>query len=237
MAVKSGPRDSKNAKRQAMAFDRELFTDVAVTLRRILQADAVAIVNMDEFQLFIRRKSTSAGRRSSKDEGSTSKEDIVAAVLHGKPWPAHVDPVINFVPKTIYNSVQVLGSDSNDDAQFRFNNPGSDATLGELYRTWLLTHRFWWDREISDETSQKVMSLMPDGRHTTLAVPFMTHDGKASFATFASWNRPPSTFGDATSMALIFARIFGNCATAALAIRKVRLLEQTRVAESNIQAQ
>jgi hypothetical protein len=45
--VKTGPRDSKIDKRQALMSERELFTDVAVTLRRNLAADAVAVVNMD----------------------------------------------------------------------------------------------------------------------------------------------------------------------------------------------
>ena len=32
-----------------------MFADAAKTLRQILKADAVAIVNIDEYQLFIRR--------------------------------------------------------------------------------------------------------------------------------------------------------------------------------------
>lgn len=65
--MKTGPRDSKIDKRQALMSERELFTDVAVTLRRNLAADAVAVVNMDAYQLFVRRASSAADRHHNKE--------------------------------------------------------------------------------------------------------------------------------------------------------------------------
>lgn len=233
LAVKTGPRDSKDAKRQSLLRDKELFTDVAVTLRRILQADAVAIVNMDEYQLFVRRASSGGQNKPDKH----SKEDIIAGFLRGKPWPDHVDPVVHYVPVRNDSGIQILGSSADGEAAFHFHHDDSETVLGDFLKSWLRNGHFWCDRDNSDELSRRIMALMPEQSQTTLATALMTYDGKTRFATFASWNRPPSTFGESSTVALPAPGILGGIAMAALAIRKVRSLEQSQISYSNLQAQ
>lgn len=79
------------------------------------------------------------------------------------------------------------------------------------------------------------MSLMPMQCQTALASAFMTYDGKQRFAVFATWNQQPSE--DSNSIALPFVTILGGYALAALAIRKVRSIEQSQISYSNLQAQ
>jgi len=237
MAVKTGPRDSKDAKRHTLLMDRELFTDVASTLRRILQADAVAVVNLDEYQLFVRTNSTDDDRSRSHSDKST-KEDVVADFLMGKPWPARIEPVVNYVPRTNGSGVQLLGTDSDLGQHFHFHQEHSEATLGEFLRKWLHNGHFWLDRkEKGDDVSRRLLSLMPEQCQTMLATALLTHDGKPRFASFVSWNRPPSAFNESNTVALPGASILGGIAMAALAIRKVRSLEQSQISYSNLQAQ
>jgi len=225
LAVKTGPRDSKTAKREADLSEKALFGDAARTVRRILKADAVAIVNIDEYQLFIRRSGGSEADPRKKIKTET-KESIIASFLQGKPWPADFDPVIHHVPRTNQPGVNVLGTDSaSGPCAFHFGTHGTERTLSEFIETWLKTRHFWWDREdAEDELARRIMDLMPDEAQTVLGTAFLTYDGKTRFAMFASWNRPPADFGDSQTIALPFAWIMGGCTMAALAIRKVRVL-------------
>lgn len=238
IAVKTSPRDSKAAKREADMSDKALFTDAAKTLRQILKADAVAIVNIDEYQLFIRRSSGVDHDVKRKIKEKT-KEAIITSFLQGKPWPEDIDPVIHYVPRSNQPGVNVLGTDSSTGpCAFHFDQTGSERTLSEFLEAWLKTRHFWWDREdSSDDLSRRIVGLMPTEAQTILGSAFLTHDGKCRFAMFASWNRPPSEFGDSQTIALPFAWILGGCTMAALAIRKVRSLEQSQISYSNLQAQ
>jgi hypothetical protein len=240
LAIKTGPRDSKLAKRQQLHADKILFDDSAATLRRILRADSVAIVDMDEYQLFIRRTSGDQNppNRGPKKKRFDSKENLVSQFLQGKPWPVDVDPVVQYVPRSNESGVQVLGTDSDDpEDRHHFDTPGAENTVNEFLRTWLKTRHFWWDREDGDQLCQKIMGLVPDKSQTVLAMAFMTYDGRIRFATFVSWRQSPSTFGDSGTMALPFAWIVGGCTMAALAIKQVRNLEQSQISYSNLQAQ
>jgi signal transduction histidine kinase len=239
LAMKSGPRDSKIAKRDADVSEKTLYADAAKTLRRILKADAVAIVNIDEYQLFIRRATGTdfdASHRKIKDR---TKESIITSFLQGKSWPTDIDPVIHYVPRSNRSGVTVLGTDSGDQAcTFHFDRHGAEQTLSEFLETFLKTRHFWWDREdTQDELSQRIMDLMPGKAQTTLGAAFLSYEGKAKFAMFASWDRPPSAFGDSQTVALPFAWILGGCTAAALAVRKMRALEQSQISYSNLQAQ
>jgi len=238
LACKTGPRENKVAKRDAESSDKALFTDAARTCRRILKADAVAIVNIDEYQLFIRRAAGSEKNPKTKIQPET-KEAIIGSFLQGKAWPADIDPVIHYVPKTQVPGVMVLGTDSaSGPCEFHFNNRGSEQTIGAFIGTYLKSRHFWWDREdAEDDLSQRVMDLMPNEAQTVLGTAFLSYEGKTKFALFASWNRPPSEFGDSHTIALPFAYILGGCTLAALALRKVRSLEMSQISYSNLQAQ
>jgi hypothetical protein len=238
LAVKTGPRDSKIAKRQQMQSNKVLFDDSAATLRRILRADSVAMVDMDEYQLFIRRtgeEQLSSGGKKPKPE---TKEHIVTEFLKGKPWPAHIDPVVQYVPRSTELGVRVLGSDHLDpEDKHKFGVRGAENTIADFLRVWLKTRHFWWDREDGDDLSQRIMGLLPGSAQTVMAMAFMTADGKIKFATFASWRQSPSQFGDSGTMALPFAWIIGGCTMAALAVHRVRGLEKSQISYSNLQAQ
>ena len=239
VAQKNGPRDGKEAKRLTLASEKALFTDAAATLRGILKADAVAFVNIDEYQLFIKRAGGQDDKaRGRKIKGET-KESIVSSFLQGKPWPADVDPVLHYVPRNGNPGIEVLGTDSvSGPSNFRFDQPGSEVTLTDFLKHYMKTRHFWWDKEdAQDDLAQRIMSLMPSEAQTTFGAAYLTFDGRTRFAMFASWNRPPSEFGDSSTIAFPFAWILGGCTMAALAIRKVRQLEQSQISYSNLQAQ
>jgi hypothetical protein len=234
VATKTGPKDSKDAKAVARLSDRKLFTDAAKTLRGILRADAVAMVNLEDYQLFIKRSPGKDSRRKLKSE---TKENIITSFLNGQPWPQDIDPVVHYVPRSDDQGIDVLGTDSGGACAFHFRQKGAEDTLSEFIKTWLKTRHFWWDREDDDDLSQQIMGLMPNEAQTTLGTAFLTFDGKPKFAIFATWNRPPSEFGDSSTIALPFAWILGGCTMAALAVRKVREMEQSQISYSNLQAQ
>lgn len=238
LSVKTGPRDSKAAKRDADFSEKTLFSDAAKTLRNILKADAVAIVNLEEYQLFIRRASGMDVNPSKKKIKEKTKEAIISSFLQGKPWPEDIDPVIHYVPRSNQPGVTVLGTDASLDCEFHFDKRGSEQTLSEFLQTFLKHRHFWWDREDGeDDLSRRIMDLMPAQSQTILGTAFMTWEGKTKFAMFASWDRPPSEFGDSQTIALPYAWILGGCLSAAMAIRKIRTLEQSQISYSNLQAQ
>ena len=239
LAVKTGSRDGKDMKRQDQVADTALFKDAAATLRGILQADAVAIVDMDDYHLFIRRTETEdLGSRKVKKPARDTKVNVITDFLQGKEWPADVIPVVHHAPKSNVFGVKVLGSDADPDGHFQFDRPGAEAILGDFLEAWFKTRHFWWDREdVSDTNSQNLMRLMPERSQTILATAFTTYDGKTRFASFASFNRPPSTFGESSIVGLPFVWILGGCTRAAMAIRQMRALEKTQISYSNVQAQ
>ncbi|ORY25636.1 hypothetical protein BCR39DRAFT_600069 [Naematelia encephala] len=237
VAVKTGPNDSKRTKKWAMEMDQALFTDSAATLRKVLGADAVATVAMDEYQLFIRKTGpTAADPRRGKGQ-SNMKLQIIEDFLQGKEWPADVDPVVQYVPRSFESQVTVLGRDGDDDLQFHFDQPGAQSTLADYLSVYLKTRKFWWDREDpDDDLTHRIMALMPDQAQTTLATAFMLYNGSVKYIAFATWRKPPSQFAESSTMALPFTWIMGGVTMAALAIRKVRSQEQSHITYSNLQA-
>ena len=232
LATKSGPRDSRHAKSAAAQSEAALFKDSAATLRGILKADHVSIVDLTEYTLFIRRLND-AGKKDKK-----SREAIITGFLAGKPWPAEYEPVIHHTPKPGQSGVNVLGSDAGSDEHIcNWDQPDTVRTVRDFAESWIRTRHFWWDREDQeDELSVRLMQLMPDTAQTTLATAFITYDGRLKFAMFASWKAPPSAFADASVASLPFTWVLGGCTAAALAIRKVRALEQSQISYSNLQA-
>ena len=238
LAVKPGPRDIQSAKRAALLPNRELFNDVAATLRRMLKADAVAIVHMGDFQVFVRRKTDPDIRPSGKEHGNVTA-DVIANFLQDKPWPANIEPVVQHVARTSGTSdlrIPILGADG--DLHFHFDRSDAVATMGNFLQSWLRSRRAWWDREdADDEMTQRIMALVPEQCQITLTTEWMTADGKQHFATFVSWCRPPPNFDESDTAPIRFAGILGGHAMAALAISKVRSVEQSQISYSNLQAQ
>lgn len=64
---------------------------------------------------------------------------MVADFLLGKPWPAHVEPVVHHIPRTIGSGIQVLGEDSEGDASFNFHQSRAEATLAGFLKAWVRT--------------------------------------------------------------------------------------------------
>ncbi|WWC62667.1 uncharacterized protein I303_105264 [Kwoniella dejecticola CBS 10117] len=244
---KFGPRGDSDARRQALHSDRHIFDDAANTLKVLLKADAVVVLNMEDYQLFIRKGS--ATRNSSLD-GKTgtdrikTKEKIIKDYLQGDPWPENVEPVISYVGKR-FTQAEILGSafssedqsDNEDTGQFRFNSANVEDTLSRFLKTYLARRQFWWDREeTQDALSAKIMDLMPCQAQTALGTTFLGYDGKIKFVMFATWDRPPSSLVDSSLVALPFVWILGGCLMAALAMKKIRALEQSQINYSNLQA-
>ncbi|KAK4685195.1 hypothetical protein P7C73_g4960, partial [Tremellales sp. Uapishka_1] len=237
VVVKTGPRESAEYKMRAEKSDRVLYTDAAKTLRKYVQADAVAIVSMEEYQLFIRRSS-----RGSESPGKSnlpqSKENIIRDFLQGKEWPSDVEPVVNHVQGS--RPIQILGLDGGSAVHnngFNFWATGVEKTIQNYLKTYLTKRQVWWDREDPEnELACQVMKLVPVESQTTLAMACMGPDGKIRYTIFASWNRPPSTLGDLSSVALPFANILMGSINASLAIRKIRELERSQISYSNLQA-
>ncbi|ORX40020.1 hypothetical protein BD324DRAFT_615975 [Kockovaella imperatae] len=230
-ASKNGPRDSRNAKTLAAMSESALFNDSASTLRNILHADHVSIVDLSDYTLFIRRVNDLAGKKAGK-----SREVIISDFLAGKPWPSDYEPVIHHTPKGNQTGVNILGSDS-DGLTCNWQDPDSVRTVRDFAESWIKDRHFWWDREDDDdELNNRVMRLMPAEANTTLATAFITYDGRLRFAMFASWKSNPSAFADSNIASLPFTYILGGCTAAALAIRKIRSLEHSQISYSNLQA-
>ncbi|WVR06437.1 hypothetical protein IAU60_003468 [Kwoniella sp. DSM 27419] len=235
-ASKLGPTDGRAARRKAMLSDQSLFTDAAETLRALLKADSIVVVNMEDFQLFIKKvKSSVLDNKKGKDRLQT-KENIIHDYMEGKPWPSEVEPVVTYTGDQ--GSVQVLGSSSGTrETQYHFDEAGVETTLSEFLKTYLQTRQFWWDREdSSDDLSRRVMALMPRESQTAMGTAFLGSDGKVRFAMFATWNHPPSSLVDSSMIALPFVWILGGCLMAALAMKKMRALEASQISYSNLQA-
>jgi hypothetical protein len=196
-SVKAGPKDSRNAKERADVADRHLFDDAAKTVQGILASDSVAIVGLEDFQLFIKR----SGLEGSAKDRKVDKEKVILGFTQGKPWPANVEPIVVHVPTA--PGVRVLGRCGG--GSYNFDQPGAGEDFSEVIRKYIKTRHFWWDREEQDGTSVNLMSMMPDEAKTTLMATMMTADGTLRIAVLASWNKPPIAFGDYSRMALPFA--------------------------------
>lgn len=229
-SVKAGPKDSKTAKERAELADRHLFDDAAQTVRGILACDSVAIVGLEDFQLFIRKSGTdySGGAKDRK----VDKEKVILGFTQGKPWPAGVDPIVVHVPTN--PGMRILGRSGS--GHYHFDQPNAGQQFSEIIRTYIKTRHFWWDRDEGDEVSSNLMGMMPDESKTTLMATLMTTDGTLRIAVLASWDKPPNQFGDYSRMALPFAWILGGSIMAAMSVRKMRSLEQSQISYSNLQA-
>ncbi|WVQ96444.1 hypothetical protein IAU59_003549 [Kwoniella sp. CBS 9459] len=236
VASKAGPRDSRDARRKAIMSDRALFEDAAETLRRLLKADAVVVLNMEDYQLFIRKNSTSVLEQKKGKERIQTKEKIIRDYMEGLPWPSDIEPVVTYVGDN--RGAEILGQASQGrSTKFRFDASNVPDTLGEFLKMYLEKRHYWWDREDpDDELSVKIMDLMPEESQTALGTTFLGADGKVRFAMFATWNEPPSSLVDSSMVALPFVWILGGCLMAALAMKKMRALEQSQISYSNLQA-
>ncbi|WWC88463.1 uncharacterized protein L201_003374 [Kwoniella dendrophila CBS 6074] len=243
VASKVGPRDSRDARRQALISDQTIFTDAANTLKMMLRADAVVVVNVEDYHLFIKVHDNENGGTLDGKKGYErikTKEKTIHDYLKGDPWPSDIEPVINYVGRQ-QNNAEVLGiaCDENDpkSSKFHFDTTGVESVLSQFLKKYLETRQFWWDREENDDPlSKRIMDLMPTEAQTALGTTFMGHDGKIKFVMFATWNKPPSSLVDSSMVALPFVWILGGCLMAALAMKKVRDLEQSQISYSNLQA-
>ncbi|KAL7423038.1 hypothetical protein Q5752_002337 [Cryptotrichosporon argae] len=228
-ATKTGPKDSKDAKRKEGAAERAIYTDAAQTLQAILQADSVVMVDLREFQLFVK-----------KSDGNDQREAkaFIGDFLQGNPWPADVEPVCNYVAKSTSPGVSVLGDAAAPGADLHFNDPSVPETMAKLIKFYLKSRHFWWNRDDpeGDGLAPAIMALMPASSQTVLAVPFFTFVGTVRYATFASWDRPPSALGDGSRAAMPFVYIIGGQLMAMMALQKMRNMEQSQISYSNIQA-
>jgi hypothetical protein len=84
-AVKAGPKDARNAKERAEMADTELFDDAAKTIQGILASDSVAIVGLEDFQLFVKR----TGLEGTAKDRKVDKEKVILGFTQGKPWPRY----------------------------------------------------------------------------------------------------------------------------------------------------
>lgn len=236
VAVKSAPRETIEAKLQADLADQQLFTDSTATLRKVLGADAVVAVAMDEYQLYFRRNNATGEKDKREDKDMNSR--LISDFLAGKDWPLDIEPVVVHVPKIQRVGAKVLGKDSEPGFDFHFDLQGADTILADYLKLYLKTRRVWWDRsDDDDDLTQQIYSLMPEQSHTTMATAFMVHNGFIRYAVFATWKKPPGAVARSSEMALPFTWIMGSCTMAATAIRKMRSLEQSQITYSNLQAQ
>ncbi|KAK8858668.1 hypothetical protein IAR55_002897 [Kwoniella newhampshirensis] len=236
LASKSGPKSSKDDKAKAIRADQDLFEDAASTLRKMLKADSVVFISMEDYQLFIRRNSGTMEGKHGKAKIDT-KERIINDYLQGKPWPEDVEAVVNYVQRANDKGIPILGMSTLRQTEFGFDEAGAVQTLADFLKSYLSSRQFWWDREEgADDLSQRIMALMPDQSETVLGMPFMAYDGKMRFAAFATWNRPPASFMESSTTGLSFVGILGGCIMAALAIRTMRGIEQSQISYSNLQA-
>ena len=228
-AIKTGPKETQAAKRLMQQSDRELFNDQAATLRKMLEADDVVILSAADFQLYTRRIGLDPVPKK-----KLKKEQLVADMLAGRPWPANIEPVITHAPRASESGLILLGSDG--EGQHHVDAPDGPAIVSEFIKDFFVCRRYWYARDDEDdELSKRVMSLMPAKTHTALALTWMNYNGALRFVTFVAWDRPPSMLGN-TAKALPFTWIMNGLTAAALAIRSVRNLEQSQISYSNLQA-
>jgi len=227
-AVKAGPKDARNAKERAEMADTELFDDAAKTIQGILASDSVAIVGLEDFQLFVKR----TGLEGTAKDRKVDKEKVILGFTQGKPWPKNVEPIVVHVPTA--PGMRVLGKSGS--GSYRFDRPGSAQQFSQVINKYIKTRHFWWDREEGDDTSNNLMAMMPEEAKTTLMATVMTSDGTLRISVLVSWNKPPSAFGDYSRMALPFAFILSGATIAAMSVRKVRLMEESQMSYSNLQA-
>ncbi|GMK57489.1 hypothetical protein CspeluHIS016_0403230 [Cutaneotrichosporon spelunceum] len=231
-AVKTAPRDSRRAKRRDLRAETAMFNDAAETLRGILHADAVCMIDLHEYQLYIRK-----GGTTPEDQTTQTKESIVADFLQGKEWPSNVEPVVKYVPRTDNPSVEIMGQNAAPGFEVDVNKPNATETMAKFAKAYLATSHFWWDREDpNDELAQEIMAFMPSKCQTVLSTVFLTFDGMLRYAVFVLWERSPRSFDDSSRLALPFVWIIGAALTSGLAISRVRSVEESQITYSNLQA-
>lgn len=237
MFVKTGPKDSHDAKKKAFAYDSELHNDGAETLRRILKADAVAIVQLDNYQLYFKRDNRLELNLTSNPENDISNP--LHTFLRGGTWPSECEPVVRYTAVPGVPPAPLLGSASaNGKAQFSFKTEGAESTVSDYIVQFFKTRRFWWDKTDSEDgLALRMMAFMPSETQTLLANVFTTPDGRLRHISLVAWNRPPASFADESRLALPFVYILGGVSMAALSIRKIRSMEQSQISYSNLQAQ
>jgi hypothetical protein len=208
LAVKTGPKAQLDAQRRSQATNMDLHQDGADTLRGILQADALAVVDMEQYQLFYQNESGKA-------------VEPVLQYLAGA-WPEGVEPVIHA------GKSPILAQSPAD----RFDNP--ESLITDLLMNQLKKRRFWWCRQ--EPLGERVLALCP-GAETMLVYFMITPDGRIQHLLLAAWNRPPASFADSSALSLPFVYILGELNQAAQSMRKTRAMEKSQISYSNLQAQ
>lgn len=231
-AVKTAPRDSRRAKRKDLRAETAMFNDAAETLRGILNADAVCMVDLHEYQLYVRK-----GGTAPESQPTQTKESIVADFLQGKEWPSNIEPVVKYVPQSESTEVEVMGQSHAPGFEMDFAKPNAPDTLAKFAKTYLTTRHSWWDREDpDDELAQEIMAFMPDNCKTVLSTVFLTFNGMLRHAIFVAWERSPCSFDDSSRFAVPFVWIIGAALVSGLAINRMRSVEESQITYSNLQA-
>lgn len=234
LETKSGPRDGYKLKRHSET-ETAMFADACTTLRGVLGANAACIVDLSDYQLFIRKtRGSTAGTEVATGgaEGSpgSTKENIIRSFLSGEPWADWTEPVVN----ARRSAVSILGSSGND---FAFESRGAATTLAEYVSAYLRQRRFWWDREdMSDSLASQLLLLMPAGTQTVLANVFLAYNGTLQFAVFVAWDRAPASFDDTSRLAMPFVYIVGAALVSSMAVVRMRGIEESQISYSNLQA-
>ena len=229
----TGPLLQVGTRLRARDQDRAHFTDAVQTLRRIFEADAVAMVDLEDYEIYSRDKADSP-----KCNNKRSRDTIMDDWLLGSPWPDTVEPVVNRDNLTSEASVRVMADDCAGGLEFNFHHASSSRVLSDYLGNYLKTRQIWWSRdEIHGELGKDLMDLLPNGCQTALFAAFLSPDGRFRFATVIAWTKPPSAFSGFDTSAIPFIWVVGGCMMAALALRRVRTMETTRNHCGQVQAQ
>ena len=88
MESKTGPREVQGIRSQVIRMEREILQDYSETLRSMFNADSVALIGLEDFQLFV--KSTTVAGSS----GEPDIESVITAFIMGEPCPPTVEPIV-----------------------------------------------------------------------------------------------------------------------------------------------
>lgn len=121
LVIKTGPKESHDAKKKALLSDTEHFSDGAETLRGILGADAVAVLKLEDYQIYVRRDDRLELDLPSACDAQNPQDNPLFQFAQGKPWPSNCEPVVHHVPAPGSARVVLLGTASTDpSAKFHF---------------------------------------------------------------------------------------------------------------------
>lgn len=248
LVTKTGPREQQDFRKKSDLNNTDLYQDATDTLRGILGADAVAMYDMEDYQLFFRRTDAPdmALDRATSD---ITKPSPLYSFMKGEPWPANLQPIVHHVPTALHSRNPILGvsvaqrkdkdnSDGDEEVmKFDFGAEDIQSTISQLIVEYLTNRRFWWHRDSDSALGRKVAAMFPSQTQTLLVTFMFTFDGQVRNVTLAAWDKPSSKFEDSSTLSLPFIQVLGGLGVAALTFRKVRSMEQSQISYSNLQAQ